>query len=65
MKLATTLILAGFALMVIDGDKPAYRRATFDTFAECVAAGKGRMYALDAKTGKIVWEFFLVRWFFV
>ena len=22
--------------------------------------GKGRMYALDAKTGKIVWEFFLV-----
>jgi glucose dehydrogenase len=22
--------------------------------------GKGRMYALDAKTGKIVWEFYLV-----
>ena len=22
--------------------------------------GKGHMYALDAKTGKIVWEFFLV-----
>jgi alcohol dehydrogenase (cytochrome c) len=24
--------------------------------------GKGRMYALDAKTGEIVWEFYLVPW---
>jgi hypothetical protein len=29
--------------MVVDGDKPAYRRATFDSFADCVAAGQAQI----------------------
>ena len=56
MKLATTLILAGFALMVIDGDKPAYRRATFDTFAECVAAGQSQIDSQRSTSPNITWQ---------
>jgi hypothetical protein len=40
----------------IDGDKPAYRRATFDTFAECVAAGQSQIDSQRSTSPNITWQ---------
>jgi hypothetical protein len=42
MKLAA-IVLAGFALWVIDGgDQPPHRSAVFESYAECVTAGQSQ-----------------------
>ena len=53
MKLAT-IFLAGFALWVTDGDH-LYRRAVFDSYAECVTAGQSQVDSLRDVSPAITW----------
>jgi hypothetical protein len=51
------LIVAGFALWVLDGTAPPYQRGTFNDYGRCVEAARGQVETLQAIEGHAVtWQ---------
>jgi hypothetical protein len=49
-------ILIGFALWVVNGNEPAYKRATFDSFQDCVVAGRSQVDTMAQMSPNITWQ---------
>jgi hypothetical protein len=50
------LPVLAFVLWVIEADRPPFKRATFPTFPDCVAAGQAQIESLRRLSPAIRWE---------
>jgi hypothetical protein len=48
--------LIGFALWVVNGTEPSYKRATFSTYADCVVAGQAEVDSMAQWSPAISWQ---------
>ena len=49
-------ILIGFTLWVLNGSEPPYKRATFGTYEDCVAAGRSQVDTMAQMSPDISWQ---------
>ena len=49
-------ILIGFTLWVLNGSEPPYKRATFETYEDCVAAGRSQIDTMPQMSPDISWQ---------
>jgi hypothetical protein len=50
------LPVIAFALWITEADRPPFKRATFETFPACVAAGQAQIERLRRLSPAIRWE---------
>ena len=60
MRKAATIIrpaiVIGFTLWVLNGSEPPYRRATFESYEDCVAAGRSQVDTMAQMSPDITWQ---------
>jgi hypothetical protein len=49
-------ILIGFTLWVLNGSEPPYKRATFESYEDCVAAGRSQVDTMAQMSPDISWQ---------